>query len=269
MRPLIGLPSREHARRGALVTHVLLLESQDRLVLVDSGVGSADIADAGARLGRAWMAASRPELRPELTARHQLAHRGLDPERVTDIVLTHMDLDHCGGIADFPAARIHVSRRELAAAANAGWGRAARRYRPVQWSHAPRWVQYAGDPAAASWRAIPGSERLDIADVELHLVPLPGHSPGHCGVAVRTASGWLLHAGSALSIVAQLAEPASPVSRRYRWFERWIATSVRELAASVETLRTVARDPDVVIVSSHDARAFDACAASVEALAEV
>ena len=29
------------------------------------------------------------------------------------------------------------------------------------------------------------------------MVPLPGHTPGHAGVAIDTPEGWLLHAGDA------------------------------------------------------------------------
>ena len=31
------------------------------------------------------------------------------------IVLTHLDLDHAGGLADFPQATVHVSATELRA----------------------------------------------------------------------------------------------------------------------------------------------------------
>jgi len=40
-------------------------------------------------------------------------------------------------------------------------------------------------------RALPGA-RDDVL-----LIPLPGHSRGHCGVAVKTGEGWLLHCGDA------------------------------------------------------------------------
>ena len=32
---------------------------------------------------------------------------------------------------------------------------------------------------------------------EILIVPLAGHTTGHCGIAVRSADGWLLHAGDA------------------------------------------------------------------------
>jgi len=40
---------------------------------------------------------------------------GFDPADVRDIVLTHLDLDHAGGLIDFPWARVHVYAEELRA----------------------------------------------------------------------------------------------------------------------------------------------------------
>jgi glyoxylase-like metal-dependent hydrolase (beta-lactamase superfamily II) len=42
-----------------------------------------------------------------------------------------------------------------------------------------------------SVRILPGS------DAEILLVPLPGHTRGHSGVAIRRGDGWLLHCGDA------------------------------------------------------------------------
>ena len=103
---------------ASMVCRVLVIELPDRLVLVDSGFSAADVADPS-RLGPSrWFL--RPDLRIERTVRAQLAARGLDPETVGDVVLTHADVDHASGIRDFPAARIH-----LAAAEHRAW--AARR----------------------------------------------------------------------------------------------------------------------------------------------
>jgi len=44
------------------------------------------------------------------------AGRGYDPADVTDIVLTHLGLDHSGGLPDLPAARVHVHDAEYRAA---------------------------------------------------------------------------------------------------------------------------------------------------------
>ena len=45
--------------------------------------------------------------------RRQLARLGIDGERVSDVLLTHCDPDHVGGLAAFPRARVHLGRAEL------------------------------------------------------------------------------------------------------------------------------------------------------------
>ena len=43
---------------------------------------------------------------------HQVQALGLTAKSVTDIVLTHGDSDHVGGLADFPEAKVHLSIEE-------------------------------------------------------------------------------------------------------------------------------------------------------------
>ena len=69
------------------------------------------------------------------------------------------------------------------------------RYRKAQIAAVKKWA--AVEEEGETWfgfsavRAIPGTRD------EVLLVPLPGHSRGHCGVAVRRADDWLLHCGDA------------------------------------------------------------------------
>src|SRR5699024_11869511 len=119
----------------SMVCHVLLLETGSRLVLVDSGFGTADVRDPR-RLGpvRRVIGAA---LREEETAIAQIRSRGLDPADVGVIVLTHGDLDHAGGIGDFPRARIHLLAEEYVAIHRRRGLREAQRYRPPQCSPSP------------------------------------------------------------------------------------------------------------------------------------
>src|SRR5688572_21867006 len=91
-----------------LVSHVVVIDLGSRLVLVDAGVGLADMAAPAERLGAPFLELSRPVLEPERTVVHQLPGLGLDPREVTDVLLTHPDLDHAGGLADLPWARVHA-----------------------------------------------------------------------------------------------------------------------------------------------------------------
>lgn len=95
--------------RIALATRSLFIEAGDRAVLVDAGSGGF------------WPAKFR-----SIYAIEHIPPReaGLDPERITDIVITHLHFDHAGGIRTpeggqaYPNARIHVQSANLETARN-------------------------------------------------------------------------------------------------------------------------------------------------------
>lgn len=176
-----------------LCCHCLLIETAQGLVLVDTGLGSDDVRDPR-RLGRVFLSGIRPMLRHSETALAQVRALGFSPQDVRHIVVTHLDLDHAGALADFPDAQVHVFHAELDAALAPSL-REKLRYVSAQWAHGPHWVTHRTQ--GERWfgfdavRAIPG------LDAEVLLVPLQGHTRGHCGVAVRAQDGWLLHCGDA------------------------------------------------------------------------
>jgi glyoxylase-like metal-dependent hydrolase (beta-lactamase superfamily II) len=103
-------------RRGTIVCHCLLVVTDAGLVLVDTGIGLHDVARPVARLGRPFLWALQPRLEPAETAVRQIAALGYQSTDVRHVVLTHLDVDHAGGLADFPQAQVHVHATELAAA---------------------------------------------------------------------------------------------------------------------------------------------------------
>jgi glyoxylase-like metal-dependent hydrolase (beta-lactamase superfamily II) len=142
-------------------------------------------------MGRGFIRMLGPSLDPSETAIAQVRAAGHDGRDVTDIVLTHMDLDHAGGLGDFPDARVHVFADELVAATKRSALREKNRYVTAQWAHGPRWVEHA--VAGEQWL---GFEAVKVLSDDVLLIPLRGHTRGHCGVAVRRPSGgWFLHAG--------------------------------------------------------------------------
>jgi glyoxylase-like metal-dependent hydrolase (beta-lactamase superfamily II) len=173
----------------------LLVETRQGLVLVDTGLGRADYVHKPTVL-RVFQVLTRVPLDPEQAAVHQVARLDYAPEDVRHVVLTHMHFDHCGGLPDFPHARVHVHRREYEAFTGQRrcWTRFAYVGRHV--AHRPAFALYAG--AGERWYDF---EALRLPfDPEMWLVPLFGHTPGHCGVAVRTAAGWLFHVGDAAPV---------------------------------------------------------------------
>ena len=178
-----------------MVCHCLLVETEAGLVLVDTGLGLADMADPRGRLGSPFLALTRPRLDPAATAARQIAALGFSIDDVRHVVPTHLDVDHAGGLPDFPRARVHVLAREHAAAMARVTQIERMRYHPEQWAHGPTWVLHA--PAGEPWFGFECVRELEGIGPDVLLVPLLGHTRGHAAVAVRTAEGWLLHAGDA------------------------------------------------------------------------
>ena len=172
------------------------METSDGLVLVDTGYGVQDVAQPHPRLSRFFHSLLNIRFRMEETALHQVRALGFSASDVRHIVLTHLDFGHAGGIEDFPDARIHVMRREKDAAERERRGFIARRrYHPAQFDEVRDWRTYSA--GGDRWFGFEAVRALDGLPPEILLVPLPGHTSGHAGVAIDTGRGWLLNAGDA------------------------------------------------------------------------
>jgi len=198
---------------GHLVCHCLLIESDVGLVLVDTGFGIRDIAHPHRRLSEFFLKLNNIQLQLEETAESQVRALGFDPKDVRHIVVTHLDFDHAGGIEDFPNAAIHVTSREkdVAQAGRGGAFVGRRRYRPQQWNEVLDWRLYPMGQGER-WFGFDAVRDLDGLPPEILLVPLAGHTWGHCGVAVQADDGWLLHAGDAYFYRGEVGaeEPTCP-----------------------------------------------------------
>jgi glyoxylase-like metal-dependent hydrolase (beta-lactamase superfamily II) len=176
-----------------------LVETKDGLILVDTGLGLRYIANPKL-LGRKNFFVIHAPLDPAETAARQIVQLGFAIEDVRHIVLTHLDLDHAGGLPDFPNAQVHVLVQEYEAALHPPTSAERGRYIADQWKHGPKWVVHS----------IQGEKWYDFDNVqevepEVLLVPTIGHTRGHCGVAVKTGEGWLLHCGDTYTHHAEIS----------------------------------------------------------------
>ncbi len=239
-----------------LVAHCLLVEGAEGLTLVDTGIGSADIAEP-ARLGTPFVKAVGARLDREETAVARVQALGFDPADVRDLVVTHLDLDHAGGLGDFPWAQVHVHTDELAAARLRRSARDKGRYVPAQWAHGPDWVEHTAD--GEDWFGL-ASVRAVGADVLL--VPLRGHTLGHSGVAVRRpGGGWFLHAGDAYFFRGEKQRPPT-CPPGLRAFQALVQTDRAARLANQERVRELhaTHAAEVTVFSAHDAAEYGALA---------
>lgn len=235
-----------------MVCHVLLLEVEDRLVLVDTGFGRDDVRDPS-RLGPVRHLL-RPALGEEETAHARIHALGLDPGRVTDVVLTHADLDHAGGLSDLPWATVHLLEAEHRAARAPGGPLERQRYRRAHWEPGPRVVPHR--PGSITWQGFEGCVDLSAVAPGMLLVPLPGHTAGHAGVAIQRETGWLLHAGDSFHSARSLTVQSLRLDVRLR--QGLLAHDEPALRSTQRRLSALARSGAAVrIINSHDGALWD------------
>lgn len=167
---------------------VYVIEHVEGVFLVDAGLSEETVApwpsdDPGNRFFYRHFLDFR--FAPNQRIDRQLAALGIAPDRVRGIVLSHRHADHSDGTAHLPQeAAVYVGASDWPVHMGARRG---------PWpGKMPTLVTNGGAP----FGAFPSSRAL-TSDGAVVIVPLPGHSPGHLGVIVRTAEADLVFAGDA------------------------------------------------------------------------
>ncbi|MFW0789365.1 MBL fold metallo-hydrolase [Gordonia sp. CPCC 205333] len=232
-----------------LICHVLLIETGEGLVLVDSGYGHDDRTDP-ARIG-AIKRVIRPDLTPHETAAAQVVALGYDVADVRHVVATHLDVDHIGGASDFPGAKVHTTAVESAVAFSSGL-RSRIRYRSRQLdSFADRIVTHT--PRGDWWRGFTDVMQLTEISDGIALIAMPGHTLGHAAVAVDAGDHWILHCGDAFFHCGTVdGTTKTPLSLRL--FEKAVAEDMRAVRRNHQTLAELYQrgESDLRIVCAHD-----------------
>ena len=180
----------------------LLICPGDRLVLVDTGFGDYERFEIWNR----WA-----NLRPDKTSEEWLGRvptemriAGFGPSDIDDVVISHLHLDHAGGVASgaddglsltFPNARCHLPQRD--------------------WEF---WASHGGEDIESEiferyWRGLEGESQVRISQSEIdvvegvRLVNTPGHTRGHRSVLVTSLDETLLLACDVLHHPFQFAHP--------------------------------------------------------------
>ncbi len=226
--------------------------------MIDTGLGLRDVEAPRERLSGFFLALVKPEWRRSMTAIRQIEAIGYTAKDVRHIVLTHLDFDHAGGLDDFPYATVHLlaAEREVAFARKTWMDR--QRFRPQQWGSRERWKVYRSDEGD-TWFGFRRARPLDGLPPELALVPLPGHTLGHAGVAVAGAEGWLLQAGDAYFHEREMdaVAPGCPLGLR---FYQWMLEHDRRARLDNQArLRELVRShgSEVTVCCGHDVAEFE------------
>jgi glyoxylase-like metal-dependent hydrolase (beta-lactamase superfamily II) len=149
-----------------------LVVGDERLLLVDSGINGTiaeHVAPALDEIGRT-------------------------PADITDVVISHADVDHYGGNGELrrlaPRARIRSSVEDrpwieswpVISSERYGWYRThGLDYDEGTW----HWLEEAAGADTPIDGTVADCELLDLGGITVEIVALPGHSPGHLGVVHR------------------------------------------------------------------------------------
>lgn len=252
-----------HGLTGRLVCHCLLVETDSHgLVLIDTGYGLRDVnhphAGSHSRITRTMRALLNIKLKEEETAYRQIERLGLSPSDVRHILLTHLDFDHAGGLEDFPQAQIHVMDAEYRSAAGPRRGFVTRnRYRPTQWNDVRQWRRYGA--SGERWFGFDAVRDLEGLPPEILMVPLPGHTWGHAGIAIQSGGRWLLHAGDAYFYRGEMRGAARHCTPGLRAYQNMMEVDRRARLENQERLRrlSIEQRHELSILCAHDRVEFD------------
>lgn len=179
--------------RIPLGLNCLLLRSQGRTILVETGVGDKN----GAR------AVSSPVAEGNLLA--DLAARGLGPEEIDLVINTHLHADHCGWntrrlpngalVPTFSGARYLIQRGEWEAATHPN-----ERTRSTYLAENVLPVEEAG-----ALELVDGE--LQVTD-EVTIIPTPGHTADHASVVIVSGGETAIYMGDMVQHEVQLERTA-------------------------------------------------------------
>lgn len=244
---------------GQIVCHCLLIETDAHgLVLVDTGYGLSDVDHPhrrpDPRITVPWRMLLNIRLREQETAIRQIEALGFTSNDVRHIIVTHLDFDHAGGLEDFPNAIVHVMQREYDDATGPRAGIvASNRWRPRQLDGVRHWQRYGA--RGERWFGFDAVRDLAGLPPELLLVPLPGHTWGHAGVAIHRDDGrWLLHAGDAYFYRGEMRSARRCCTPGLRAYQRLMEVDARSRIDNQSRLRTLSieRRDEVTVTCTHD-----------------
>lgn len=245
-------------KRGHLTNHVLLLEDRNQLILVDTGLGLRDVQAPHSRLSDFFLRLLKPDFREEMTAIRQIQKMGFDPRDVRHIILTHLDFDHAGGIDDFPWAQIHLLKIEYDSARSQSTWLDRQRFRPQQWGTEKNWTLYDATQGER-WFGFEKVQGLETISPEIALVPLVGHTWGHCGVAIQKSERWIFNAGDAYFYKGEMNDENPLCTPGLRLYQKMMDKDTELREWNQARLRNLLHhhSHQVEVFCSHDLQEFE------------
>lgn len=227
--------------------HCILIEEPDAMALIDTGIGLLDIQQPEKRIGQPLIDIVGYRFDSNMTAIRQIEQLGLDPKKVTDCIISHLDNDHIGGLADFPEAIVHISQEEYK-----NYKSGNPRYLKQPLTHNPEIQTYSN--TTKQWFGFEARKVNTALESEIYLIPLPGHTLGHCGVAIKNQDNWLFYIGDAYYLRLELNDANHPVNQLAKM-------RADDNALRIQTVKRIrqfiAEYPEIPVFGYHDIEEFN------------
>jgi N-acyl homoserine lactone hydrolase len=224
-----------------LPTYAWVIDHPEGIIAVDTGQG-AHLLESGKSLHPylRWEVAFRIEREQEIGP--QLRALGIGPRDVKRVILTHLHMDHDGGLAHFPNSEILVAPGELQTAR--GMLGRIRGYLPQRW---PSWF----DPKPLALTDGPSgpfakSRRLTQAG-DVIAVATPGHTADHISIIIQDSEiTYFLAGDTSYNEELMLAGKLDGVS-----------ADEQLTAATLDSISRFAQSRPTVYLPTHDPGAAD------------
>jgi glyoxylase-like metal-dependent hydrolase (beta-lactamase superfamily II) len=202
----------------------------DSVQVVKDGIVACYLVDLGEREIALVDACNDTSAKAILGA---LAKRGLAPDAVTAILLSHGDRDHLGGVRAFPRAQVMALAPDVPLAE----GRESR---------LPKWLLRPKDTGVRVARALADGDVVNLSGVAVRVYAVPGHSKGS---AVFLARGVLFMGDSAETTTEGALAPAKRITSDDPAQNRSsLVKLARELAPLATEVRAIAPGHSAVLV---------------------
>jgi glyoxylase-like metal-dependent hydrolase (beta-lactamase superfamily II) len=179
---------------------------------------------------------------PDQAVVNRLADRGIVPDDVRVVVMTHLHWDHASSVKEFPASTFVLDQREWRAASHGG---VRQGYRREQIDHAFDWRTLDFDGTGVESFASFGRTIDLFDDGSVRLCSTPGHSAGHMSVLLRLEDRELLLTGDAAYTRETISRGLIPLFvQDYHSYLRSLGEIHHYLGMTPEALVIAGHDPD-------------------------
>jgi glyoxylase-like metal-dependent hydrolase (beta-lactamase superfamily II) len=208
-------------------------------MLIDTGLDPVITEGAHKSMGRVLgtVAARSFRTKPEWAVTEQARARGVDPDDIETVLMTHLHFDHASGMPLLPKPTFLVSREEWHAAHTRG-----AIFQAYVGGHFPeesrvRKIEFGGPHGSFSRSA-------DLfGDGSVIALFTPGHTPGHVSYLLQTGSGEVLVAGDAVYTRHTLETGHLPA----------IMANGEKFKRSLAEIREYAKEhPGTLVIPGHD-----------------